>query len=205
MKTPIAQLVSGVGSVTDGLILRMTTEGMFVDDDVRGVAQREWDIKAWTMKLIEVWCPLHSANSSHPTRSSNGKLNPFRFGNLHSSSKQPSNEDSDAFVSGMLHTCKDKCRFGVSSAADSSSSYHSAGSGIDQCILQTAEARGLHIIRTSIRDQDGKRFIFVLDENEAWKVALGLKRLRKGSQVRALGVCGLPANEAASILGNLGY
>lgn len=205
MKTPIAQLVSGVGSVTDGLILRMTTEGMFVDDDVRGVAQREWDIKAWTMKLIEVWCPLHSANGNHPARSGNGKLNPFRFGNLHSSSKQPSSEDSDAFVSGMLHTCKDQCRFGVSSAADSSSSYHSAGSGIDQAILQTAEARGLHIMRTSIRDQDGKRFIFVLDESEAWKVALGLKCLRKGSQVRALGVCGLPANEAASILGNLGY
>lgn len=54
-KTPIAQLVSGVGSVTDGLILRITTEGLFIDDDVRSVPQREWDVKAWTLKLVEVW------------------------------------------------------------------------------------------------------------------------------------------------------
>lgn len=56
--TPTAKLVSGQGSVTDGLILRITTEGLFIDDDVRGVAQREWDVKAWTMKLIEVSGPL---------------------------------------------------------------------------------------------------------------------------------------------------
>jgi len=57
MRTPISQLISGSGNVTDGLILRITTEGLFIDDDVRGVPQREWDIKAWTMKLAEVWCP----------------------------------------------------------------------------------------------------------------------------------------------------
>ena len=51
---PVAQLVSGVGSVTDGLILKITTEGLFIDDDVRGVGQREWDVKAWGMKLVEV-------------------------------------------------------------------------------------------------------------------------------------------------------
>ena len=51
---PVAQLVSGIGNVTDGLILRITTEGLFIDDDVRSVPQREWDIKAWTMKLVEV-------------------------------------------------------------------------------------------------------------------------------------------------------
>ena len=51
---PVSQLICGEGSVTDGLILKMTSEGMFVDDDVRGVPQREWDVKAWTMKLVEV-------------------------------------------------------------------------------------------------------------------------------------------------------
>ena len=51
---PLAQLISGLGSVTDGLVLKMTTEGLFIDDDVRGVPQREWDVKAWTMKLVEV-------------------------------------------------------------------------------------------------------------------------------------------------------
>jgi hypothetical protein len=54
-RTPVAQLISGQGNVTDGLILRITTEGLFIDDDVRGVPQREWDVKAWTMKMAEVW------------------------------------------------------------------------------------------------------------------------------------------------------
>lgn len=58
MKSPLAQLVSGIGSVTDGLILRITTEGLFIDDDVRGVPQREWDVKAWTLKLVEVCGPF---------------------------------------------------------------------------------------------------------------------------------------------------
>ena len=53
-KLPVAQLISGSGNVTDGLILRITTEGLFIDDDVRGVPQREWDVKAWTMRLVEV-------------------------------------------------------------------------------------------------------------------------------------------------------
>ncbi|KAG5287619.1 putative trans-sialidase, conserved protein [Histoplasma capsulatum G186AR] len=122
MRTPVAQLVSGKGHVTDGLILRITTEGMFVDDDIRGVAQREWDVKAWTMKLVE-----------------------------------------------------------------------------------SAELRGFHVVRASIRDQEGKKYVFVLQEAEAWKVAVGLQRLKKGSQVRALGVCGLPANETNAVLESLGY
>ena len=50
---PVSQLVSGEGSVSDGLILRLTTEGLFVDDDVRHVPQREWDIKAWTIDTVE--------------------------------------------------------------------------------------------------------------------------------------------------------
>ena len=73
MRTPISQLLSGQGNVTDGLILRITTEGLFIDDDVRGVPQREWDVKAWTMKLAEVCCPYASlpkndVNASHLKR-----------------------------------------------------------------------------------------------------------------------------------------
>ncbi|KMU91499.1 hypothetical protein CIHG_09251 [Coccidioides immitis H538.4] len=113
MRTPIAQLVSGRGVVTDGLILRITTEGMFVDDDVRGVAQREWDIKAWTMKLVEVWCPLLGANSSTTTRPTVPKLSPFRFSTSHAS-KIPSSGDSDAFLASLLKTCKNQCRLETS-------------------------------------------------------------------------------------------
>lgn len=51
---PVSQLISNEGSVTDGLILRINTEGLFIDDDVRQVPQREWDVKAWGIKLVEV-------------------------------------------------------------------------------------------------------------------------------------------------------
>jgi len=124
IKTPSSQLVSGVGSVTDGLILRITTEGLFIDDDVRGVAQREWDVKAWTLKLVE-----------------QGKW----------------------------------------------------------------EAKGLHVLRASIRDAEGKRFVFVLNREEAWKVVEGLARLRKGSQVRALGLVAMSENDSRSTLEGLGW
>ncbi|TKX24692.1 hypothetical protein C1H76_3302 [Elsinoe australis] len=51
---PTSMLESNQGGVTDGLILRITTEGLFIDDDVRGVPQREWDVKAWGIKLLEI-------------------------------------------------------------------------------------------------------------------------------------------------------
>ncbi|KAI9691255.1 MAG: hypothetical protein M1820_009832 [Bogoriella megaspora] len=121
---PVAQLVSGTGSVTDGLILKITTEGLFIDDDVRGVGQREWDVKAWGMKLIE------TVSISDPP---------------------------------------------------------------------------LHVLRASVRDAEGKKYVFILKEEESWKVAVGLQRLRRGPLVRSLGSSGLPMSEAKSILGGLGY
>jgi hypothetical protein len=51
---PVAQLVASVGKVTDGLILKIQSEGLFIDDDVRSIPQREWDVKAWTLKMVEV-------------------------------------------------------------------------------------------------------------------------------------------------------
>ncbi|KAM0738319.1 hypothetical protein ACQRIT_006056 [Beauveria bassiana] len=123
-KTPASQLISGVGTVTDGLILRITTEGLFIDDDVRGVPQREWDVKAWTLKLVE---------------------------------------------SGEW------------------------------------KARGLHLLRATVRDQDGKRYLFVIDESENWKVGASLQRLRRGAQARQLGVCSMTASEAKNNLETLGW
>jgi len=156
-KLPTAQLVSGVGTVTDGLILRITTEGLFIDDDVRGVPQREWDIKAWTLKT---------------------------------STKLPTSEESDAFLANLLRLCKSKC------------------SGRPNAFLapeQSGDRMGLHVLRASIRDQEGKRYVFVLQETEGWKVAVGLQRLRRGTQVRALGVGGMAVNETKSVLEGLGW
>jgi hypothetical protein len=70
---------------------------------------------------------------------------------------------------------------------------------------QTAEFQGIHVVRASIRDQEGKRYVFVVQEEDGWKVAVGLQRLKRGTQVRAMGVSGLPMNECKAILQNMGW
>jgi hypothetical protein len=124
---PIASLISGQGHVTDGLILHIKTEGLFIDDDVRGVPQREWDVKAWTLKLVE------------------------------------------------------------------------------DGVTKNLAGQGVHVLRATTRDAENKKYTFVLDETEAWKVAVGLARLRKGSQVRALGMSGMKENEVRGLLNSLGW
>ena len=198
-KLPIAKLISGVGSVTDGLILRITTEGLFIDDDVRGVPQREWDVKAWTMKLVEVWCPqLHCGASSGSTPASRnpaaGRYGIFGGPKAAAAAKLPTTEETETFLVDLLSTCKGSCR--ASASRDRPNVSASSQSG---------EHKGLHVLRASIRDQEGKRYVFVLQEEEAWKVAVGLQRLRRGTQVRALGVSGMNANEAKGILETLGW
>ncbi|EHL02586.1 putative Reticulocyte-binding protein 2 like protein a [Glarea lozoyensis 74030] len=226
-KTPTSQLVSGVGTVTDGLILRITTEGLFIDDDVRDVPQREWDVKAWTMKLVEVWCPSfrqgpagNSASARVASSPSPHKYNPVRrlWGMDRDKSATP--EETDALLVEMLQLCSNNCRsrsssiYSASSVAssvdDRSSVSDSAygGSSIGSSpaaehknkrtdkngvFYQTGELKAakLHVLRASIRDQEGKKYVFVIDDTESWKVALGLQRLRKGSQVRALGPDGM--------------
>lgn len=199
MKTPVAQLVSGQGMVTDGLVLRMTTEGLFVDDDLRGVGQREWDVKAWTLKLAEIWCPQLGPNSQ-PSKS--GSSNPFSFRRGASAHSMPTNEESDAFTTNLLKVCKNTCRLASPSACFARSATASGGGPVQP---PQAEFRGLHILRASIRDQEGRKYVFVLQDTEAWKLAIGLQRLRGGALVRALGVSALPVLECKTILGGLGY
>ena len=204
-KLPVAQLVSGVGSVTDGLVLRITTEGLFIDDDVRGVPQREWDVKAWTMKLVEVWCPqlqdLGANSGSAPaSREFSTAAGRSTFFGSKGPSKALTSEETDAFLKKFLHACKSDCsgRFGASHSSVKCRSNISGSS-------QSGEYEGLHVLRASIRDQEGKRYVFVLQEEEGWKVAVGLQRLRRGTQVRAMGVSGMAVNETKSILENMGW
>ena len=63
----------------------------------------------------------------------------------------------------------------------------------------------MHVFRATLRDGEGKRYVVVLREEEGWKVAVGLQRLRRGSQVRALGLSGMAVNETKSILEGLGW
>ena len=240
LRTPTSQLVSGVGSVTDGLILRITTEGLFIDDDVRGVPQREWDVKAWTMKLVEVWCPSFRqgpAGTSARVASSGSphKHNPVRRLWGLDKEKAATSEETDALLVEMMQLCKDNCRFHASSAASSSvysassvgssdkrsessfaSSYASSTGSSSPSYQRRTDNRGvhqtgelksarLHVLRASIRDQEGKKFVFVITEEESWKISVGLQRLRKGSLVRAFGVSGMSANDARTTLESLGW
>ncbi len=189
-KVPIAQLVSGVGSVTDGLILRITTEGLFIDDDVRSVPQREWDVKAWTLKLVEVWCPhlhLGASSGSNPSSRNTPSSAPGFFARK-PASRAPTSEESDAFLDSVTLACKP----GLGTRSNNHAS-------------QSGQTNDLHVLRANIRDQEGKRYVFILPEEEGWKVAVGLQRLRRGTQVRALGVSGMPLNETKAILEGMGW
>ena len=105
----------------------MCIRDSFIDDDVRGVPQREWDVKAWTLKLVE-----------------DGKA-------------------------------------------------------------KNSEGEVLHVFRATVRDAENKKYTFVLQESEAWKVGVGTQRLRKGSQVRALSNSGMKEAEVTKVLGMFGW
>jgi hypothetical protein len=115
----------------------------------------------------------------------------------------------------MFSLCKNSCRLGHFDDARSSfdsayvSSVGSSSPSVDKRAdrSQTGELKSakLHVLRASIRDQEGKKFVFVITEEESWKVALGLQRLRKGTQVRALGVSGMSSSDARNTLENLGW
>jgi len=207
-KTPASQLISGVGTVTDGLILRITSAGLFVDDDVRGVAQREWDVKAWTLKLVEVWCPEHAlASAASNTPSSVPSNHPF-FKTMPATQRRTADrgatktftgEEAASYLEQFGRSCGGACRVGLSN----SGSTVSGGSNNDK----TGEwkGKGLHLFRATIRDQEGKRYLFVIGEEEGWKVAKGLQNLRNGSQVRALGVSGMSSIDARNTLETLGW
>ena len=236
IKTPSSQLISGVGTVTDGLILRITTEGLFIDDDVRGVPQREWDVKAWTMKLVEVWCPSLCQGPAGQSASARVAFNSLKHNPVRrlwgmDKEKAATSEETDALLVDMLQLCRDNCRLSSRATAASASSA-SASSFDDRSSVASDSAYGssvgspsprnrrtngafsqtgelnsarLHVLRASIRDQDGKKYLFVIGDEESWKIAVGLQRLRKGSQVRALGVSGMSAGDARSTLENLGW
>ncbi|CAI4218070.1 unnamed protein product [Parascedosporium putredinis] len=175
-KTPASQLVSGIGTVTDGLILRITTEGLFIDDDVRTPS---------------------GANTSSPNVLR--KMAGQRFQDR-GASKILSGDDADLYLSEMLRACKDCCRLGLCEATFK-------GTNIPSPTGQTGEwkPKGLHVLRATIRDQEGKRYMFVLNEEESWKVAVGLQRLRRGTQARALGISGMSSAEMRGSLELLGW
>ena len=213
-KTPASQLISGIGSVTDGLILRITTEGLFIDDDVRGVPQREWDVKAWTLKQAEVWCPPHCFNqlsaaagaapaaSAKPSPNLLFKMaaNRARNADKGAANQALTGEEADVYLADMLRACNECCRLGMCDRKFKDTN-------IPSSVGQSGEwkAKGLHVLRATLRDQEAKRYLFVIDESESWKVAVGLQRLRRGTQVRQLAVGSMTPSDAKTTLEMLGW
>jgi hypothetical protein len=64
-------------------------------------------------------------------------------------------------------------------------------------------AKGLHIFRAHVRDADGKKYVFLVDDSESWKLAIGLQRLRKGPLVRSLQNGAMAAGEVTRILSSV--
>ncbi|KAI0165906.1 hypothetical protein GGR57DRAFT_141413 [Xylariaceae sp. FL1272] len=192
-KTPASQLLSGLHPVTDGLILRITTEGLFIDDDLRGVPQREWDVKAWTLKTMGIHCPSQTSSASHPGRQANKAGGRFKS-SARGQPKPLTGEDAKNYLDDLLDSCKDNCRLGPHRGAKSTQ-----GGEWKQ--------RGLHVLQATLKDAEGKRYLFVMPEEEGWKVAVALQRLREGSQARQLGMGIQPmtAEEAGSMMENVGW
>ncbi|KAK0630853.1 hypothetical protein B0T17DRAFT_507288 [Bombardia bombarda] len=211
-KTPASQLISGVGSVTDGLILRITSAGLFVDDDVRGVAQREWDVKAWTLKLVEVWCPTHTLASASSTPPSAIPTNHPFFKTMPTTARRAAErgapktltgDEAATYLDEFGRMCGSTCRNGLNSASASASSVSGSSSNNDK--MGEWKGKGLHLLRATVRDAEGKRYLFVVSEEESWKIAKGLQTLRNGTQVRALGVQSFSSAEAKNTLETLGW
>ena len=204
-KKPIAQLVAGKGPVTDGLVLKIESSGLFIDDDVRDVGQREWDVKAWTLKLMEVWCPhLHTLGASSGSTSAT-RVSPSgtqgRFGRRPAPKEmEPTEDETKSFLKAIEHACKPLA------SVDAGAPPNPLRTRSDlKNLSQTGESQGFHVLRASIRDTDSKRYVFILSAAEGWKVAVGLQRLRRGTQCKALGVSGLAANEMKAMLESMGY
>lgn len=187
-RVPSMRLESQRGPVTDGLVLRLTSAGMFIDDDLRGIPQREWDVKAWTLKLVEVWCPLLKDRLCAVSAVGKPIFNPFRSSS--GSIKVPSEEESELALEHIMKTCQDDC-FSPDGRMPASLSVGPAG--IDE----------FHILRATSRDAEGKRYIMTIPNSEAWKLAIGLHRLKRSSQARSLGIGGLSVMETTSIIRDL--
>lgn len=104
------------------------------------------------------------------------------FGSSGDKAQVKSEEEMDLIIESLARVCSTTC-----SASTSDSIRHSRQ----------------HMIRANVRDAEGRRFVFVCDEEEAWKIANAVQRLRKGSQARQLAVEGMGTAEASLIMTNL--
>lgn len=210
-KVPQKQLLPFTGGCTDGLILRITSEGLFIDDDVRQIPQRDWDIRSWTLKLVEVWCPSFSSGFRtvlQATKEEKEKMQHKLFGYRHSRVDKIADiglpgELSDVLIAEFDEGCRKGCRLGRSGGSPMKGM---ANLGVAEQAGATAgkQLPKLHILRATLKDAEGRKYVFVVGEEEGWKIPLGLKRLRK-NDIMKVNMGGISVVDCTTSLRTLGW
>ncbi|EPS36010.1 hypothetical protein H072_10404 [Dactylellina haptotyla CBS 200.50] len=168
-KKPQASLIAGVGGNSEGLVLNISTAGLFIDDELNNSAQREWDQKAWAIKDIEVYCPrcIPPAAPSGARAAAKQTVK-----HLLSGSTAPSAAEQEKYLDNLGDVCRSHCANKLQASRDRDDS--------------TVTGNGNHLIRANLGDTDDKKVVYVFAEDEGWKVPSGLMKLKNSPQVRQL-------------------
>ena len=171
----IAKLRPNYAGLSEGLILRIAHNGLFIDDDVRGVHQKEWDITTDMLKSVEIYCP--SFTHTFPTPSIERKKSRLRRTNSRDSIATtvlpPSEEDNtELFLDELICSCLSVCQ-----GAGPQPKHHQPTAGTHKAALIT------HVLRAELRN--GRKFVFLVEGDEGWKLGVGLQRVRKGTGAEA--------------------
>jgi len=164
----IAKLRPNYAGLSEGLILRISHDGLFIDDDVRGVHQKEWDIKVSMLKSVEIYCPNFTSTPLPPLDRKKSRLR--RTNSRDSILTSASNHEDDAselFLDELICSCLSVCQCAGPQPKQ-------------QNLTAPAQKQPLitHVLRAELRN--GRKFVFLIEGDEGWKLGVGMQRMRKG-------------------------
>ncbi|KAF8418867.1 hypothetical protein EV426DRAFT_308517 [Tirmania nivea] len=168
----IAKLRPNYAGLSEGLILRISHDGLFIDDDVRGVHQKEWDIKVAMLKSVEIYCPNFASTPPTPLDRKKSRLKRVNSRDSILTSLSNNEDDpSEVFLDELICSCLTVCQC--------------AGPQPKQKNL-TAPAQKqpliTHVLRAELRN--GRKFVFLIEGDEGWKLGVGMQRMRKGVELK---------------------
>ncbi|RPB23902.1 hypothetical protein L211DRAFT_229277 [Terfezia boudieri ATCC MYA-4762] len=164
----IAKLRPNYAGLSEGLILRISHDGLFIDDDVRGVHQKEWDIKVSMLKSVEIYCPNFTSTPSPPLDQKKSRLRRTNSRDSILTSASNNEEDlSEVFLDELICSCLSMCQCAGPQPKQ-------------QNLTAPAQKKPLitHILRAELRN--GRKFVFLIEGDEGWKLGVGMQRMRKG-------------------------
>ncbi|KAF8458307.1 hypothetical protein BGX38DRAFT_1256543 [Terfezia claveryi] len=164
----IAKLRPNYAGLSEGLILRISHDGLFIDDDVRGVHQKEWDIKVPMLKSIEIYCPNFTSTPSPPLDRKKSRLRRTNSRDSILTSASNNEEDlSEVFLDELICSCLSMCQCVGPQPKQ-------------QNLTAPAQKKPLitHVLRAELRN--GRKFVYLIEGDEGWKLGVGMQRIRKG-------------------------